>query len=168
MIDSKTGWLVGSSNGGPSYVVKTTDGGNTWVNETPEDEYFGFESISMVDESAGYIVGWEGKLYHTTNGGIVGIDRARTKPVYQFSLSQNYPNPFNPLTTIKYSVSEKSFISLKVYDVLGKEIAVLISEVKSPSDYQAEFNAERLPSGIYFYKITSNGYSAAKKMVVLK
>lgn len=170
MIDSKVGWLVGSYNGGPSYIIKTTDGGDTWIDQTPdpENEYIGFESISMLDEFHGYMVGFEGKFYETTNGGVTGIAENITSTAHQFFLNQNYPNPFNPSTTIKYSIPKKSFISLKVYDILGKEITSLINEVKSPGNYTVEYNAGNLPSGIYFYKIAADGYTAAKKMVIIK
>jgi len=71
----------------------------------------------------------------------------------QFHLSQNYPNPFNPSTTIRFSIPEESFVTLKIYDVLGNEIITLINEQKPPGIYEFEFDAEGLPSGIYFYNL---------------
>lgn len=95
-----------------------------------------------------------------------------------FSLSQNYPNPFNPLTTINYSLSKKSFVQLKVFDLLGKEIVKLVDEEKNAGIYSEQFNAAKfnLPSGVYYYQIvvsdiTNNGgilFLQTKKMVVLK
>ncbi len=69
----------------------------------------------------------------------------------QFNLEQNYPNPFNPVTTIKYQIPEISFVTLKVYDVLGNEIATLVSEEKPAGSYEINFNSSNLSSGIYFY-----------------
>jgi len=86
----------------------------------------------------------------------------------KFSLSQNYPNPFNPTTSIQYSISNKQFVTIRVYDVLGREIATLINEEKPAGNYEVEFNAVNLPSGIYFYRIQAGSYINTKKMVLLR
>ena len=85
-----------------------------------------------------------------------------------FVLEQNYPNPFNPSTSIQYAVSNRQFISLKVYDLLGNEVATLVNEEKPAGEYEIEFNAESLPSGIYFYQLNAGNYIDTKKMVFLK
>ena len=85
-----------------------------------------------------------------------------------FNLSQNYPNPFNPTTIINYSIPKTSFVSLKVYNVLGKEVAVLINEVKPAGNYNAEFNSGKIASGIYFYRIIAGQFSSTRKMILLK
>src|SRR5690606_35085199 len=69
-----------------------------------------------------------------------------------FSLSQNYPNPFNPITTIKYSVGSRQLATIKVYDVLGREVATLVNEEKQPGVYEVEFDGSKLTSGTYFYR----------------
>lgn len=81
---------------------------------------------------------------------------------------QNYPNPFNPSTYINYTVSEPSFISLKVYDVLGNEIEELVSESKEPGNHSAKFTAANLASGIYFYTLRAKNYSHTKMMILSK
>jgi hypothetical protein len=86
----------------------------------------------------------------------------------KFSLSQNYPNPFNPSTSIQYAISSRQFVSLKVYDVLGKEIATLVNEEKSTGKYNVEFNASSLASGIYYYQLRAGDYVETKKMILLK
>ena len=86
----------------------------------------------------------------------------------EFSLSQNYPNPFNPTTSISYQVPEKSFVTLKVYDLLGKEVAALVNEDKASGKYTVVFNASNLPSGIYIYKLTADNFTAVKKLMLLK
>ena len=86
----------------------------------------------------------------------------------EFSLGQNYPNPFNPSTTINYSIPEFSFVTLKVYDVLGSEVATLVNEDKSVGSYEVEFDATGLPSGIYFYKLQAGSFVETKKMVLMK
>jgi len=86
----------------------------------------------------------------------------------EFSLSQNYPNPFNPTTSLQYAISSRQFVSLKVFDVLGNEIATLVNEEKSAGEYKVEFRAERLPSGIYNYQLKAGSFIQTKKMVLLK
>jgi hypothetical protein len=85
-----------------------------------------------------------------------------------YSLSQNYPNPFNPTTTISYSIKENDLVQLKVYDILGREVAVLVNEDQKSGSYQITFNASNLPSGIYFYKLTSGNFTETKKLILLK
>jgi hypothetical protein len=83
-------------------------------------------------------------------------------------LEQNYPNPFNPTTDIKYSINKAGLVSIKVYDILGIEIATLVNEKQQPGNYSVRFNASHLPSGIYIYRIISGSFSATKKMILLK
>ena len=86
----------------------------------------------------------------------------------KFDLAQNYPNPFNPVTKINYALPKQGLVSMKVYDILGKEVATLVNEVKNAGNYSVEFNASHLSSGIYFYKISVNGFSEVKKMTLIK
>ncbi len=83
-------------------------------------------------------------------------------------LFQNHPNPFNPITNVKYTVPKASYISIKIYNVLGKEVAVLVNEFKPVGNYEIEFNGKNLSSGIYFYKLQAGSYLETKKMVLLR
>ena len=85
-----------------------------------------------------------------------------------FQLCQNYPNPFNPSTTISYSVPIKNIISIKIYDVLGNEVVVLVDEEKFVGKYEVEYEASGLTSGIYFYQLISGRFAETKKMILLK
>jgi len=85
-----------------------------------------------------------------------------------FNLEQNYPNPFNPSTTIKYSVAERSNVNIKVYDMLGKEVASLVNTVKEAGSYEVNFNASNLASGMYVYTITAGNFTSSKKMMLMK
>ena len=85
-----------------------------------------------------------------------------------FNLEQNYPNPFNPSTSIQYAISSRQFVSLKVYDVLGKEIATLVNEEKPTGNYEVNFNASSLSSGVYFYKLQAGSFVQTKKMILIK
>ncbi len=95
------------------------------------------------------------------------VDRRPVQPSL-FGLSQNYPNPFNPTTNIEYQVSNSGFVSLKVYDVLGREVATLVNEVKSPGSYEVQFNGSRFASGVYFYRLTAPGVNIVRKMLLEK
>lgn len=88
--------------------------------------------------------------------------------VSSFELQQNYPNPFNPVTTIKFSISENSFTTLIVYDVLGNKIANLVNEEKPAGEYEINFDAQNIPSGVYLYTIISGSYTDSKKMILIK
>ncbi|MDF1611794.1 T9SS type A sorting domain-containing protein [Stygiobacter electus] len=85
-----------------------------------------------------------------------------------FIIFQNYPNPFNPLTTIEYSIPKSSFVTLKVFDILGREVATLVNEEKSLGNYKINFNGSSLSSGIYFYRLNADNFSEAKKFILMK
>jgi len=87
---------------------------------------------------------------------------------FEYSLEQNYPNPFNPATLINYSIAAEGNVSIKVYDITGKEAAVIIDGFKPAGNYSVEFNASSLPSGVYFYKIKTEGFEETKKMLLVK
>jgi hypothetical protein len=113
-----------------------------------------------------------GVLYGDTT--LTGVEENPTE-IKSFSLSQNYPNPFNPTTTIKYTIpnvistnGRNLFVTLKVYDVLGNEVANLVNEEKPVGSYTVQFNGNRLASGIYFYQIKAGTYTATKKLILLK
>ncbi|MEO8208992.1 MAG: T9SS type A sorting domain-containing protein, partial [bacterium] len=86
----------------------------------------------------------------------------------KYSLQQNYPNPFNPSTSINFSIPKSGLVTLKIYDVLGKEVATLVNEVKTAGNYSLDFNAYNLTSGVYFYKIESGSFSDIKRMMLIK
>jgi len=85
-----------------------------------------------------------------------------------YDLYQNYPNPFNPTTTIKYTIPQTSFITLKVFDILGREVAVLVNEEKPAGSYEVDFNASQLSSGVYIYQLKSGSFIQIKKMVLIR
>ena len=117
-----------------------------------------------------------GGLVQFHEGGIITSLNQVLKSQQYYLLSQNYPNPFNPSTIIKYTVpsvetrhtSSLQMVTLKVYDVLGNEVATLVNEEKPAGEYEVEFNAKELPSGIYFYQLKAGLFNETKKMVLLK
>jgi subtilisin-like proprotein convertase family protein len=100
------------------------------------------------------------------------VNNLNTEVPSKFSLEQNYPNPFNPVTKIKFGIPVTSGLSndvkLIIYDALGKEVVVLVNEKLMPGNYETSWNASSYPSGVYYYKLVSGGYSEVKKMVLVK
>jgi hypothetical protein len=121
---------------------------------------------------------WSTNLYYCIIGGEgfgnpVSVDETEKVFPTKFLLSQNYPNPFNPSTKINYRLPERSFVTLKIYDVLGNEIATLVNEEKPAGSYEAEFNGtglihQTLPSGVYFYQLRTGAFIETKKMILLR
>jgi hypothetical protein len=101
-------------------------------------------------------------------GGPTGVESISNEIPTEYSLEQNYPNPFNPSTKIEYSVPEQSFVQLKVYDILGNEVATLVSEDQAAGNYRADFSGINLTSGTYFYKIQVGSFIETKKMILIK
>jgi len=97
----------------------------------------------------------------------VGTDQV-TEVIEDYSLEQNYPNPFNPSTEIEFLISEAGQTTLKVFDILGNEVSVLVNEQKATGKYKVTFDASNLPSGVYFYTLQAGNYLNTKKMVLLK
>jgi hypothetical protein len=99
---------------------------------------------------------------------VVGVTPVSSEVPGSYSLSQNYPNPFNPSTNIKFDVPQASHIKISVYDIQGKETAILVNETLNPGSYNIDFDASGLPSGVYIYKLTAVNYTDTKKMILIK
>jgi len=97
-----------------------------------------------------------------------GAGNKDVEKVTEYSLVQNYPNPFNPITTINYSIKSAGMVTLKAYDMLGREVATLVNEMKGAGNFSVEFNASELPSGIYVYRLTAGNFVDTKKLILLK
>ena len=98
---------------------------------------------------------------------LTGIDDITSLP-HEFKLGQNYPNPFNPRTTINYEIPSLVYVTLKVYDVLGREITSLVNDEKQPGRYKVEFDGSRLASGVYFYRLSTPEFTSVKKLLLMK
>jgi len=176
-IDENYGWAGGldATDTVSALILNTTDGGENWISQlvgehpTITTTFPYISSLFFVDENYGWAVGPYGLILHTTNGGVSFVSEEVIDEIpANYNLSQNYPNPFNPITIINYQIQELCFVTLKVYDVLGNEIATLVNEEKPIGNYEVEFNAISLPSGIYFYRLQTSNYRETKKMVILK
>ena len=98
---------------------------------------------------------------------VTGVEELAEQPLI-FNLKQNYPNPFNPTTNIQYSIASRQLVELKIYNVLGQEIQTLVNEEKPSGNYQIEFDAANLPSGVYFYRIQAGSFNQVRKMLLIK
>jgi len=123
-----------------------------------------FNSITKLRETADYVQ----QIYDENFQSVVSIKNISNEIPAKYELYQNYPNPFNPVTHLEFEISNPGFVSLKVYDMLGKEIKTLVNENKTAGRYAVEFDGSNLPSGIYYYKMVAGKFSNTKDMVLLK
>ncbi len=149
-------------------IYKTTKGGSNWMNASASFTNIVYYDIKFLNDTVGYCVGDAGTILKTTNGGITAIQQTSSEDPMKFSLHQNYPNPFNPVTRIYFDIPTASFTKLIVYDQLGREVEILVSEQLTAGSYSYDWNAIDYPSGIYFYKLLAGEYSETKKMVLIK
>ena len=179
------GWVLS-----PYKLYNSTNGGITWTEQdmAPNTQGIGqrYFSISKpvskyselsttgtigVDDFSeaitAYIVGDSGTIQKTTNGGVFVTNNNTTIPD-MYALHQNYPNPFNPGTTITFDLPKSGFVSLIIYDVLGREVAVLLNKKLKAGSYTGTWNAESYNSGVYFYRLTAGDYVETKKMLLIK
>ena len=145
------------------------------LSNSPGDDYAPFISYYHTDttyiavfwthEENGTKDIWMAKTIYTPEIG--GVNEP-PQVLSNYTLEQNYPNPFNPVTTINYTIAAKDFVTIKVYDVLGKEIATLVNEEKPAGSYSVNFNASKLSSGVYFYRMQAGSFVETKKLILLK
>lgn len=133
------------------------------------------DDIVFTDEHNGWAVGFDSLLLRTTTGGLASVQGSDRQEPAEFSLSQNWPNPFNPNTNIGYSVgvvsgqsSVGSDVRLAVYDLLGREVAVLVDGKREPGIYTVTLDASRLASGMYLYRLQAGEFIQIRKMLVLR
>jgi photosystem II stability/assembly factor-like uncharacterized protein len=166
--DSQTGYGCTSTG----TVIKTINGGTNWIiQNTPLTE--NLYSIHFPSMLTGYVASWSGKILKTTNGGVTFIGNMINQNPKDFALHQNYPNPFNPSTKISFSIPGRGYVSLKVYNSLGKEINNLVDEQLSRGYFEVEFDGRKLNSGVYFYKlrytsIDGHHFTDTKKLLLFK
>jgi hypothetical protein len=144
--------------------------GTNWENDWKNTyDFDGYNNMIEMIEQDWYGVGsnWVNLIKIVYSYIPTGIEQL-TAGIKKYSLSNNYPNPFNPVTTISYQIPELSFVKLKVYDVLGNEVATLVNEENPSGSYEIEFNATGLPSGIYFYRLQAGSFVETKKMILMK
>lgn len=153
-------------------TYKTLDGGATWFEQNTVLPNTSFRDIDFApgSTSIGWMCGSDGAIVYTNNsgGGAIGIEPISGNVPEKYSLSQNYPNPFNPTTNIKVQIAKSGFVKLTVFDITGREAAILVNENLNAGEYNVDFNASGLSSGVYFYRIETAGFTDVKKMTLIK
>jgi len=144
--------LEGLSSGSYQLTTSTLDYSSTTTSNVTLETSNNYTSVNMVMSA----------------DGITSVENPGNTTVTSYALNQNYPNPFNPSTVITYQIPTSGLVTVKVYNVIGKEIATLVNEVQPSGTYTKEFNAANLSSGVYFYTIKSGEFTATKKMILLK
>jgi Uncharacterized protein related to plant photosystem II stability/assembly factor len=161
--DSLNGWVVGTDK-----IVKTTNGGSTWHEQSWPTPYGYLTAVHSPDKQHAWAIG-DGIILKTINGGEVTSVNSFSEVIpNRADLCQNYPNPFNPTTIINYRLSEKAFVSLKVYDRLGKEVQTLVNTEQNVGDHSVMFDGRALSSGVYFYRLRTGSFLSTKKFLLLK
>ena len=163
-LNASTGFLATETG----KIYKTINGG-TDFNLQYHDSLVSLYGIDLIDENNIWAVGGHGVLLRTSNGG-VDVNHISSEIPEQYLLKQNYPNPFNPSTRINYELKITNYVTLKVFDLLGKEVAQLVNEKQNAGSYAVDFNSSEfsLPSGIYFYTLNAGEYTETRKMILVK
>jgi photosystem II stability/assembly factor-like uncharacterized protein len=172
---SNTG-LVGYAVGDAGVILKTFNAGDNWLQQQSGTN-LKLNKVHFIDLDYGIAVGENGIILRTTTGGepVTSVNK-ENESVESFQLFQNYPNPFNPSTKVKFTIpaspksspKERTLVRLIVYDILGKQLIVLVNEEKEPGIYEVNFDGSSLSSGVYFYILTAGINIEIKKMVLLR
>jgi photosystem II stability/assembly factor-like uncharacterized protein len=171
IVNNQTWYVTGSK-----FVFKTTDAGANWIDISDTNTIAlnaSLNSITVDTKGYPWVAGGTSKIF--TQSPLTDVKNQENIITNNFNLEQNYPNPFNPITTIKYSIpvveiheSPLQNVTLKIFDVLGKEITTLVNERQKPGYYSVMFDGSNLSSGVYFYKLQTGNYAATKKLILIK
>ncbi len=173
-IDIDEGWYYGNCQ----WIYKTTNAGSNWYQQVINPPS-NLTSLFFINPDTGFAAGGDGCYFRTFNGGVpIAVQNISTSVLQNYELYQNYPNPFNPTTKIKFSIpavgQRHAFdVQVIIYDILGREVSVLLNEELKPGTFEVEWNASNYPSGVYFYQLSiSNDQltvkSETRKMVLIK
>ncbi|MEO6694278.1 MAG: YCF48-related protein [Ignavibacteria bacterium] len=165
-INSLKGWACGTSG----RILYSSNGGVNWNHQLTFVPNRNYNSLDFTDSTTGWCVGDSGTILKTTTGGVLtNFSNTAIEIPDKYFLSQNYPNPFNPISNFEFGISELRFVTLKIYDILGNEVATLVNEYKPAGVYNVEWNASDFPSGVYLYKLVVDGNVIdIKRMILLK
>ncbi|HEY5124404.1 MAG TPA: T9SS type A sorting domain-containing protein [Ignavibacteria bacterium] len=156
--------FAGTSNG----VYLTQNYGLSWIEKNQGFGTIPFVSSLLVANNYIFAGTNNQSVWRRNLTEIIGIQNISTEIPKSFKLEQNYPNPFNPTTKIKFDIPKVSNIKLTIYDIIGKEISILVNEKVSPGSYEVEFNGEKYSSGIYFYRLETPDFVQTNKIILLK
>jgi photosystem II stability/assembly factor-like uncharacterized protein len=156
--------ILGIARNNGFYVSQNN--GTSW---TQRNEGLGNLGGNVMGIFNSYIfIGTDASVYRRPLSQVIGIKTISEQVPSSYSLQQNYPNPFNPSSIIRFKIKDSRFVTLIVYDILGKEVATLVNEKLTPGTYEANFNGSNLTSGVYFYRLTTDNFSETKRMILMK
>lgn len=159
-------WFAANDN-----LFYSSDGGQSWTHHILDTETSTTRDIKFVDENNGWILCDNGKIYNTKNNGgyLTSIDnKLENNDRLMYTLLNNYPNPFNPNTNIEFTIPEREYVELNLYNILGQKVKILLNKEISGGHHTVRFNGENFSSGIYYYQLKTNKYSIVRKMLLLK
>jgi glucuronoarabinoxylan endo-1,4-beta-xylanase len=158
---------VGTLDEATSFEIQDFDVTNGQVIRTSEFEQ-GEEIDGNYDGAS--VIEFPGRSITTLSlsGAVTSVDEAAPSAPFEFSLSQNYPNPFNPTTSIEYSIAQESFVQLKIYDLLGREIKTLVHQKMRAGKHAFRFEANDLASGVYLYQLKAGDFLETKRMILIR
>jgi hypothetical protein len=174
-INPSTGWIGGYMGADSSLISYTTNAGANWTLQKKN-----FDSrvrkIFFLNESTGWVTLYDWgnpaplnkRIMKTTTSGITVISKILGVIPEKYSLGQNYPNPFNPMCNVQFSMYNAGQVKLVVYDVQGREVQTLVNEKLIAGTYEVKFDGSMLNSGVYFYKLMTDGFTETKKMLLIK
>jgi photosystem II stability/assembly factor-like uncharacterized protein len=156
----------GIISGRSGILQHTQNGGSNWNNQRISNyEIWG---LFFHNSNSGYIAGEYSILLNTTNGSYVFANNTSELIPSDFSLYQNYPNPFNPATTIKFDIKKLSMVKISIFDITGKEVEVLVDEKLEPGTYSTSWDGSGYSSGVYFYRMSTEGFTETRKMILIR
>jgi photosystem II stability/assembly factor-like uncharacterized protein len=161
--------LTGYASSHNNIMYKTTNGGLSWFATYCINSYLSY-GLYFIDNNIGYATSRYGQIIKTTTGGgvLISVEPQSYIVPRTYNLYQNYPNPFNPTTKIKFDIPKAMNASLRIYDILGREVSVVVNDFLIPGTYAFDFDGSNLASGVYFYVLKGEGFIESKKMLLVK
>ncbi len=166
-INDNTGYIGRSQNN----LIKTTNGGFNWYQQRTDSTSVAFiSSLAFINDTTGWYSSGAGKIYKTVTGGqwLTNITTVSSEIPGKFSLNQNYPNPFNSQTNIAFEIIKNKYCKLEIYNLLGQKLEEVFDKILEAGKHVIQYNAKNLTSGIYIYKLTTDGNSQSKKFTLIK
>jgi photosystem II stability/assembly factor-like uncharacterized protein len=161
---SNFAWLVAGAS-----AFRSTNNGSNWAGQALYPFAGTLSHVSLVDTEMGWTVSSSGEILRYNPSGLTGVNEEKGENIVrEFHLDQNYPNPFNPTTAITFTIANAGLTTLKVYDLLGRQVAIILNEELPVGTYQRTFSATNLSSGVYVYRLQTNQLVSEKRMVLIK
>jgi hypothetical protein len=147
-------------------VYRSVDGGSTWQQLRTGMTTSSTLGIAVNDSGVVFVGTLNGQVYRSAQPTVSMVDHSEHP--WEFALYQNYPNPFNPSTTIRFAIPDSRFTLLRIFNLLGQQVATLVNEMKQAGQYEVKWDAEGLASGVYLYRLEAGEFQETKRMVLMR